>query len=644
MSHTALSLDRDQYAAAHADPRRPLLVLAGPGSGKTQTLLGRIAHLHAHQCDGLTKTPARITALTFTRNAARELAARLHDHLDDVDAASVDVRTFHSFGLHLLRDGWAREYLGWGRFQVATAGQARQAATAAFAAGGLDIPPRDAARLIADYKVGQRPPSYGREPVRAAVRAYDADLHARRLIDLHDMLALPVAILRAYPPARADLQRRVAHIISDEAQDWNGYQAALVAYAGGPAGHITVVGDANQAIFGGSSPRYLLEFPLAYQHARVIPLTRTYRLHAPVLAVTTAVATRLGSATVTTSPSRRDGSPPTLHVARSAADEGAWLARELQDLHTSQSITHWADAVVLVRTRRQRRCIAQALTVAGIPCRVQAPALTATPTIATVLAWLALLRDGSDGDALVRAVALPARGQQAAANDGLCAALRATGPWTMDRLRRACPPGLTEDERRALGRFVRLYDGLVDLAAGGASTTVLDALLERTGLGQGAPLTESRIPRVSDEIAALRVLVAEEDDVGALQHLLAEEGATGGGSESDAVLVSTVHGFKGNEAEVVFLAGLVDGVFPPSLWPRRRGGGPAARVARVLCGTDACAVRALSLRVLRAGDAARTGTALAVPLVDPTSPAADGLIAPGARSTAPTRTGESGRS
>ena len=76
---------------------------------------------------------------------------------------------------------------------------------------------------------------------------------------------------------------------------------------------------------------------------------------------------------------------------------------------------------------------------------------------------------------------------------------------------------------------------------------------------------DSRVPRVSDEIAALRALVAEEGDVGALQHLLAEEGAIGNGGEGDAVLVSTVHAFKGNEADVVFLAGLAEGVFPHRL-------------------------------------------------------------------------------
>ncbi len=562
MPNTALSLDRDQRAAAHADPCRPLLVLAGPGSGKTQALLGRIAHLHAHQGNGRAQTPARITALTFTRNAARELAARLHEHLDDVDPAAVDVRTFHNFGLRLLRDGWAREYLGWERFHVATTGRTQYAAAAAFAAVGLDVPTRDGQRLIADHKLSPRPLSHGCDPIHTAVRAYDADLHAQRLIDIHDMLTLPVAILRAHPAARADLHRRIAHLVSDEAQDWNGYQAALVAYAGGSAGHITVVGDGNQAIFGGSSPRYLLEFPLAFTNAQVVPLTRTYRLHAALLAVATVVARRLAGVTVTATPCRREGPLPALHVARSTMDEGEWLARELQALRTSRMIGRWADAVVLVRTRRQRRCIAQALTVAGIPCRVQAPALATTPTIATVLVWLALLRDGSDGDALVRAVASPARGRQRAASDGLCATLRATGPWTMDRLRRACPPGLTEDERRALGHFVRLYNGLVALTAGGASTTVLDALLERTGLGQEPAPMDGRAPRVSDEIAALRTLVAEEGDVGALQHLLAEEGTT---DEGDAVLVSTVHAFKGNEAEVVFLAGLAEGVFPHRL-------------------------------------------------------------------------------
>ena len=99
-----LPLDPEQREAAHSTPCRPLLVLAGPGSGKTTALVARIAHLCAAERPAASGLGA-ITALTFTRNAARELETRLRPHLGADLGGEVVVRTFHSFGLCLLRDG-----------------------------------------------------------------------------------------------------------------------------------------------------------------------------------------------------------------------------------------------------------------------------------------------------------------------------------------------------------------------------------------------------------------------------------------------------------------------------------------------------------------------------------------------------------
>jgi superfamily I DNA/RNA helicase len=128
-----LPLDPEQCEAAHSAPCRPLLVLAGPGSGKITALVARIAHLCTAERPAASG-PGAITAPTFTRNAARELETRLRTHLGADLGGEVVVRTFHSFGLCLLRDGWARDYLGWERVRVATAGQMAQAAAYALVA------------------------------------------------------------------------------------------------------------------------------------------------------------------------------------------------------------------------------------------------------------------------------------------------------------------------------------------------------------------------------------------------------------------------------------------------------------------------------------------------------------------------------
>jgi DNA helicase-2/ATP-dependent DNA helicase PcrA len=566
-----MQLDQNQLTAAHADPDRPLVVIAGPGSGKTRLLTERIALLLAHQqAGGL--PPGSIVTLTFTQNAARELNERLHSRLGERHGDGAHVRTFHSFGLALLRSGWAREYLGLDCFRVATQGQVRQAAVDALTGAGLDMPRWAAPRLIAAAKLGRMPPVDDAARVHAARLRYDAWLRARQLIDVQDMIVLPVEILRRHQAARADVQRRVAHVLSDEAQDWTAYQAAFLAYAAGPAGRLTAVGDHRQAIFSRSSPRYLLELPLAFKDTQTIALARTYRLHCAVLAVANAVAAHIADGATPLEPDHCDGPRPVLHIARSAEAEADWIARVVHTLVGKGELTCWRDAAVLARTRVQRDRLARSLRAAGVPCHVRAATFIQKPAVAAIMAWLALLRDGNDSGALLRAIEAPPRGYLREPPHGLRDALAATGPWTMERLHRACPPGLSNGQQRALGQFVRLYHGLAYLLARAAPTVAFDALLERTGLREWLVASYEA---AGDDIAALRDLVAEEGDIGALQHLLGEEVSD---AHQDAVQVSTVHGFKGHEAEAVFIAGLDEGWFPH---PQALGAGPEGLQAEI---------------------------------------------------------------
>jgi superfamily I DNA/RNA helicase len=126
----------------------------------------------------------------------------------------------------------------------------------------------------------------------------------------------------------------------------------------------------------------------------------------------------------------------------------------------------------------------------------------------------------------------------------------------MERLARECPPGLSDGQTRALAQFIRLYAGLVQLSAEDEPTVTFDAVLERTGLQEWLTVTDED---AREDIASLRDLVAREGDVGALQQVLGEEPIADG---RDAVRVSTVHSFKGREADAVFVAGLDEGWFP----------------------------------------------------------------------------------
>jgi DNA helicase-2/ATP-dependent DNA helicase PcrA len=246
-------------------------------------------------------------------------------------------------------------------------------------------------------------------------------------------------------------------------------------------------------------------------------------------------------------------------VVRSTEAEADWIAHEVHRLVGRGELACWQDAAVLVRTRVQRDQLAQSLRAAGVPCHVRAVTFMHRPTVAAIMAWLALLRDGNDRGALLRAIGAPPRGCRQEPPHSLREALAATGSWTMEALQRACPPGLSHGQQRALGQFVRLYQGLAYLLAEAAPTVAFDALLERTGLREWLVASYED---ASDDITTLRDLVADEGDIGALQHLLSEEISH---APQNAVQVSTVHGFKGHEADAVFIAGLDEGWFPHHL-------------------------------------------------------------------------------
>lgn len=551
-------LDQAQRQAARSHPDTPLVIRAGPGSGKTRVLEERITLLTLHM-RALGERRRRIKVLCFTRNATREIETFVAARFADVLPPEVEAQTFHAFGLALLRGGWAATYLGLTPTRVATRAQTLQLAVDALTEAGLPATPQEAPRLIADAKLGRPGDRRDDRRVRAALAGYNRALRAAGLIDMHDMVVEPVRILGHVEAARSQLEREIFHVIADEAQDWTPYQASLAAYAAGPSGRITLAGDAMQAIYPGSSPRFMDEFGRAFPHARVATLDRSYRMHRALLRLSHAVARHIDPAAPASRPARDERGPlPVLHIARTPADEDRWIATQLRYLKAEGGLRRWRDAVVLTRTRARRDRVAHYLaTTHGIPACASAPTLGARPAVVSVLAWLTLLRDGGNEQALLRALNAPPRGDQRHdSRSTLPAALSHGGPWSMERLDREFPHGLTVRQRRELGLFCRLYARLRDVAAAEEPVVAFDAILARTGLE--AWLLASAEGAAAD-LARLRALVIEEGDVGALELALAEEPIW---DDGDAVSCSTVHGYKGNEADAVFLAGVDEGAFP----------------------------------------------------------------------------------
>jgi len=551
-------LDPDQRDAVYSDPCRPLLVLAHAGTGKTHTLVERLRALRQARDAGVfgERSAGAIAALTFTRAATHELRGRLAACSGDDGLDGYDVRTFHALGLALYRDGWARDYDNRPRVRIATRAQTQQAAAEAARTIGLDLAPHQAVRLIADAKLGLPIRMANPALIHAALAVHDDLLAQRELIHIHDLLVRPVRLLSEIAALRQEVRARYACVVGDEAQDWSPYQAALFAYLAGPEGYATACGDVRQSIFGGSSPHFLLEFPAAYPRARVVTLHTTYRLTGPLLDLSRAIAAHIPGGAIVGLRHHPDGPLPLVHVSRTRAEEAAWIAAYLRDLRAHGLLDNWGEAVVLVRTRQQRSHLAAALRAAGLAARVGGQTLAVRPAVGTLMTWLTLLRDPDDGAALLRALDAPPRGTQRTPPRSLRAALAMSGPWTINRLRRALPPGLSDWHQRELGAFLRVYTGLRALAETEQPVVLFDAVLERTGIEAWLC---ARVAGAEGDIGALRALVEQESDIGALDHLLVEEDA----ADADyAVTVHTIHGYKGREARAVVVAGVEEGLLP----------------------------------------------------------------------------------
>ncbi|MBM7077526.1 UvrD-helicase domain-containing protein [Micromonospora humida] len=473
-------LDAMQRVAASA-PGGPLLIVAGPGTGKTRTLTHRIAYL----CAELNVFPEQCLAITFTRRAAEELRHRLDGLLGPV-AEDVTVGTFHSLGLAILRENAAAAGLPEG-FRIAD----------------------DAERAAARTEAGD-------DPAR-----YTALLRKQDLVDLDELLTLPVALLKGDKKLVRDYRERWRWIFVDEYQDVDAVQYDLLRLLSPADGNLCAIGDPDQAIysFRGADVGYFLRFSEDFTDARLVRLNRNYRSSAPILAA--AVQAIAPSSLVRgrrLDPARLDPEAPLVgrYPAASVADEADFVVRTVDDLvgglsHRSldsgridgrTTSLSFSDIAVLYRTDAQAAPIVDALARANIP--VQKRSHDRLRDRPGVLAIARELRhaDGSTGG-------LPARVRAA----GQVLAERFAAP-TLDAAGTVRP----EDVRTA-----------VDLLA---------------------PLAR----RCGDDLELFLSQLATGAEVDALD------------PRAEAVTLLTLHAAKGLEFPVVFLVGVEDGLLPLR-WP-----------------------------------------------------------------------------
>jgi len=486
-------LDPDQRAAATADG--PLLIIAGPGAGKTRTLTHRIAYQIAER-----GVAARdFLAITFTRRAAAELAARL-EGLGAGRDGQPTVTTFHGLGLRILREHYEAAGLAAG-FGVAD--EATRLRTAAELTGSE----RAGRKLIA----GLADDPAGQEALRR-------ELAARDLVDFDGLVELSVALLAGRADLAAALRTRWPHVSVDEYQDIDPVQYELVKLIGGDGSGLTAIGDPDQSIyrFRGADVGIFGRFAADFPGATTVELRRNYR-SAP--AIVTAAMQAIAPGTLVpgrTAVAARDDDPEsgvTLYEAADEHAEAAWIAAAIDKLLGGASFhsldsgradghAHGklglGDIAVLYRTDAQALALTQALTRAGLPFQKRSHDL--------------LARRAGVAD-LVRELGLAETGPAVGSPDD-DVAQQLTGAV------------------RALAR-----------ARGERDATVLDI----RAAGELLMPLARRCGTDADRFRAEISLGAETDALD---------------PRAEAVALLTLHGAKGLEFDVVFLPGCEDGLLP----------------------------------------------------------------------------------
>ncbi|CAN5809897.1 hypothetical protein BH24CHL6_BH24CHL6_01570 [soil metagenome] len=631
-------LNREQRRAV-THPEGPLLVLAGPGTGKTEVITRRIAWLISTK----RALPREILALTFTAKAAAEMQARV-DMLVPYGQADTAVHTFHAFGDRILREH---------AFELGMAGDLRLISRAEAIVllrehlfdlgleryrpladplrflGGLvdlflrakdeDVLPQQMEEYT-DSLLGRangsdddeaaaalRDLAGGQAEVARAYRRYQELLAERSLIDHSDQVLLCLRLLRERPHLRRALHNRFRYLLVDEFQDTNPSQLQMVLELTGRSGNVTVVGDDDQAIyaFRGAAVSNMHRLALARPELQRIVLRRNYRSLTPIIEASQRViahndslrvAALAGMAKAPVAHRRASRAAPLRVTAyRSREQEADAVAREIAGRVASGERP--SDFAILVRTNGDTEPFVRSLAALGVPVRSSTPVpLRERPEVRALLAFLRVVADPASSADLYYLACAPPYGLGGPDLTAIMSFARRRHRFLWDVLLEIeGQPGLlrlSEATRRGLQRLLSDVNAALEQCHEHSTGEVLYDFLRRSGrlarLVEGGrpgddPAALADIVRFFEIVRAQSTLLAEDRITFLVPHLTqlsaaGDRQADDGPPDGDEVAVLTVHRAKGLEYRVVFVCGLVDGRFP------RRGRAPALALAPELCG------------------------------------------------------------
>ncbi|MCS3755736.1 ATP-dependent helicase [Salinibacter ruber] len=571
----------DKQREAVTTTEGPVMIIAGPGSGKTRALTHRIAYLLAAG----KAQPRDILALTFTNKAANEMQERVEALVGD-DARGMWVGTFHSSFARLLR--MEGDKIGYSEdFSIYDTADSKRLIRQQMKGRNLDtdvVKPRSVQRMISSAKNEMiDPQEYAelargdqQEIVAEVYPAYERALKQANALDFDDLLLKPIELFEQHEDVLEKYQRRWQYVHIDEYQDTNQAQYVLARKLSGRHKNLCVVGDDAQSIyaFRGADITNILDFDTDYPDATTIRLERNYRSTENIIRLADSIIEenddQIEKSLWT---DNAEGEYVALMEALSEKDEAQKIERRVRDLHLRDGM-EYGDFAVLYRTNAQSRAIEEALRKENVPYRViGGTSFYERKEIKDVLAYLKLLVNPNDTASLQRVINYPTRGigDKTQARLQRYAQQHSLSLWqAVERVEEIETLGTRAE--RAVGKFRRLIARYASKAGTGSvpADELARDLIQDAGLlselrKEHTRENLQRWENVQELISALAEYVESTEDATIstfLQEVAlmidqdeAEEG-------DDKVTLMTLHAAKGTEFPVVFVAGLEEGLFP----------------------------------------------------------------------------------
>ena len=559
--------DRQKEAVVNTDG--PMLILAGAGSGKTKVLTTKVAYLIEEK----NIDPNNILAITFTNKAAKEMKERIFK-LEGNSAFYIQISTFHSFGLKILKENC--ELLGYEKnFTILDSDDSLSIIKKIMKELNIDANkynPKAIKNVISNNKNEIiDPEKYSLyvntdfdEIALEVYRKYEKSLKINNAVDFDDLLILPLKLFNNNPGVLQKYQEKYKYVFIDEYQDTNEPQYILSKIISAKYKNITVVGDADQAIFTwrGANYKNILNFEKDYKDAKVVLLEENYRSTKTILnAANNVIKNNKVRKEKNLWTQNEEGSKITYYKAFDEKDESNYVVNEIKKL--IEKGVNPKDICVLYRANAQSRTVEEAFLTSNISYNIVGSyAFYNRKEIKDLIAYLKLIYNNKDDVSLLRVINYPKRGIGNKAIENL--AIKSN---VLDKSLYEVIDSGKEEEFKNMIEEIKKEESHLTL------TELIDMVLDKSGMKKSLEDEKSieadiRLENL-EEFKSIAKAMEINEGIVSLEELLDKLALVSDVSEQkndneDKVTLMTMHAVKGLEYDYVFVVGVEEGLFPHS--------------------------------------------------------------------------------